>query len=151
MAAKTKCPVLLPAPVLMTTIADTWSRQLLIPSKDNKADTWITRQLSANVDNLSRSSTLVDSSRSTTPLADASQVSQHERSASETMRLVNLAIQEAEKHMQESVKNSQLDSNIAPSLTVDLSRKNIEILPDDIVGVLKQSVERYDAVLACLV
>lgn len=62
----------------------------------------------------------------------------------ETVELFDSAVNQARNSIEESIiKSEKLEKDVRPSLTVDLNRRNLEVLPGEIVQILKRNVERY--------
>lgn len=59
--------------------------------------------------------------------------------ARESMRL---ALDEHEKQS-EAAEATGVSNELRPGLTIDLSRKNIKQLPDEVVDIIKNELERY--------
>ena len=96
------------------------------------------------LNNSQLSATFDITSRAVTPIADTPQSALHGRSASETIQLFNDAVQYARTSLPGSVnpENANIESKVPLSLTIDLNRKNLEVLPREIVGIIKENVER---------
>lgn len=59
------------------------------------------------------------------------------------------ALQENETQAAEA---SGVSTDLKPGITIDLSRKNIQALPDEVVDIIKNELERFvPAILGCLV
>lgn len=43
----------------------------------------------------------------------------------------------------QSADSSGVSNDLRPGLTIDLSRKNIQILPEEVVDIIKNELERY--------
>ena len=82
------------------------------------------------------------SSRAETPNPEFRSAPSHVRSRSETVQLFQDAVDQARDSMQEPVISEKIKSGISLNLTIDLKRQNIETLPDSIVDILKNDVER---------
>ena len=65
-------------------------------------------------------------------------------SGPDTVELFRTAVDKARHSMQESLTGEEKISNtVQLSLTVDLNRRGLESLPEEIVQILRQDVERY--------
>ena len=85
-----------------------------------------------------------------------SQQSMHERpmernaglTTRESVELFQEKVEEARRDLQQSLagteKASKAGEALRPKLTVDLSRQFINQIPKEVVGIVKQDVERYE-------
>ena len=65
-------------------------------------------------------------------------------SSYETVNLVRSAVDNARQGMQQSLEGSErVGEAVKLKLTVDLGHKGIEMLPEEVVQILKRDVERY--------
>jgi hypothetical protein len=59
-----------------------------------------------------------------------------------TREMMENALQENEVRAQAGVDPSAVSSEMKPGVTIDLSRKNIQELPEEVVDVIKNELER---------
>lgn len=63
----------------------------------------------------------------------------------DTTDLFRDAVKTARLRIQQSLVGSErVGEAVRPKLTIDLSHKSIESIPDEVVDLLKKDVERYD-------
>jgi len=63
-------------------------------------------------------------------------------SSSQVLGLAREAMRIAHENEAKAAQASGVSDNLKPGLTVDLSRKKIEVLPDEIVDIIKDELER---------
>ena len=82
------------------------------------------------------------SSRAETPINDTRQAVPHVRTLSETLQLFQSAVDSSRAAAVKSNAESEaMESSI--SLNVDLKNKNLGLLPDEVVDVMKKDHGRY--------
>lgn len=64
-------------------------------------------------------------------------------SSSQVLALAREAMRVAHENEAKAAQASGVGDNLKPGLTVDLSRKRIEVLPEEIVDIIKDELERY--------
>jgi len=64
-------------------------------------------------------------------------------SASQVLTLAREAMRAAHENEAKAAQASGVSDNLKPGLTIDLSRKRIETLPEEIVDIIKDELERY--------
>lgn len=68
--------------------------------------------------------------------------------ASQVIALAREAMKEALRHSdQQSGEDGGVSNELTPGLTIDLSRKNIQKLPDEVVDIIMNKLERYVGVV----
>lgn len=65
-------------------------------------------------------------------------------SSSQVLALAREAMRAAHENEAKAAQASGVSDNLKPGLTIDLSRKRIETLPEEIVDIIKDELERYD-------
>ena len=65
------------------------------------------------------------------------------RSVSETIELFRNAVDENRRQIQESVESAKIGFSVHLGLTLNLSRERLEIIPQEVVDMIKENVERY--------
>ena len=65
-------------------------------------------------------------------------------SSGQVLVLAREAMRVAHENEAKAAQASGVSDKLKPGLTVDLSRKRIEVLPEEIVDIIKDELERYD-------
>lgn len=55
-----------------------------------------------------------------------------------------------DEHETQTADASGVSNELKPGVTIDLSRKNIQKLPDEVVDIIKHDLERYGAAFPCV-
>ena len=64
-------------------------------------------------------------------------------SSNQVLALAREAMRIAHENEAQTAQASGVSDNLKPGLTIDLSRKRIESLPDEVVDIIKDELERY--------